>query len=59
MPDGYGVCYNPQESQIIFSVASWHSCVHTDSQQFGGRLTESLREMRDVLVAVKGSRSKL
>ncbi len=57
--DGYGVCYNPQEDQLLLAVSSWHHYPNTDSQLFGSRLAESLREMKDVLVASKGLSSKL
>ena len=49
--DGYGVCYNPRESEIIFTVTSWHHCSETDSQLMASRLHSSLTEMRDLLVS--------
>ncbi len=49
--DGYGVCYNPQEKQVLFSVSSYHHNPHTHSQQYMIRLSQSLQEMKDVLVA--------
>ena len=59
VPDGYGVCYNPQEKQIIFSVSSFHGCPKTDSYLFLQRLTESMGEMRQVLFAANGLSAKL
>ena len=59
VPDGYGVCYNPQENQIILSVSSFRSHPKTDSHFFLEKLTETLREMRDVMVAAKGLNAKL
>ena len=57
--DGYGVCYNPQETEILLSVSSFRQCHDTDSQLFGSKLIESLREMRDIMVSAKGTKSKL
>ena len=59
VPDGYGVCYNPQEKQVIFSVSSFHSCPETDSLRFLGKLTETMTEMHAVLTASKGLNAKL
>ena len=49
--DGYGVCYNPREHEIMMTVSSWHSCPDTDSLVMSSCLQESLREMRDLLVS--------
>lgn len=46
--DGYGICYNPQEDRIYISVSSFRKCPHTDSVLFAKKLTESLREMKDI-----------
>ncbi len=59
VPDGYGVCYNPQENQVMFSVSCFHSCPETDSIRFLNKLTETMADMRDMLVAGKGFSSKL
>ena len=59
VPDGYGVCYNPQENQIILSVSCFHSCPDTDSILFLKKISENLVEMRDVLVDAKGVSAKL
>jgi carnitine O-acetyltransferase len=48
--DGYGVCYNPREHEILVTVSSWHSCRETDSLMLSGLLRDSLRELRDLLV---------
>ena len=57
--DGYGVCYNPLESSFLITVSSFRSCLHTDSQLFGGKLKEALREMREVVVAAKSVHSNI
>lgn len=59
VPDGYGVCYNPREKQIIFSVSCFHSSPDTDSIRFLKNMSENLVEMRDMLVAAKGLPAKL
>ena len=57
--DGYGLSYNPQETQVLFSVSSCRQCPHTDSQLFVSMLVKSMREMHDVMMAAKGTKSKL
>ena len=51
MEDGYGVCYNPREQEIIFTVSSWNHCTSTDSLMMASHLNDSLKEMRDLLVS--------
>ena len=48
-PDGYAICYNPQEKKCLFSLATFRHCSETDTAKFGATLIESLREMRTVL----------
>ena len=50
VPNGYGVCYNPQNHRVIFAISSLRSCPETDSQVFGAKVMESLREMQAMLV---------
>ena len=57
--DGYGICYNPQEERIYFSVSSFRQCPHTDSMLFAKKLTESLREMKNIYDTVVPITSKL
>lgn len=59
MEDGYGVCYNPQEERIYISVSSFRHCPHTDSVLFAKKLTESLREMKNIFKTVQPILSKL
>ena len=49
--DGYGVGYNPQESQVIFCVSSFKHHHGTDSLLFGAKLLESMKDMQGVLAA--------
>ena len=48
-PDGYGICYNPQQQQIMFTITSSKKCHTTDSEKFGTLLFEALQEMNDVI----------
>ena len=50
-PDGYGVCYNPQEGKCIFAISSSKQHPQTDTTKFGASLMESLREMRITLAS--------
>ena len=59
VPDGYGVCYNPQETKITVSVSSFRGCPETDSLLFGAKLAESLREMQAVMTAARGKTANL
>ena len=59
VPDGYGVCYNPQENNIIFSISSFHSCPDTDSLLFVIKLKESLKEMKETILKAGTPNSKL
>ncbi|XP_061163747.1 carnitine O-acetyltransferase-like isoform X2 [Saccostrea echinata] len=49
VPDGYGVCYNPQEKQIIFGVSAFNCCPETESRKFIDSIRQSLYEMKTVL----------
>ena len=59
VPDGYGVCYSPQDHRTVFVVSSFRSCPETDNQLFGAKLMESMREMQAVLVKASGLSAKL
>jgi len=48
-PDGYGICYNPQEEKFFFSISTFRHHPETDASKFGLILIESLREMRSTL----------
>ena len=59
VPDGYGVCYNPQEDQLLISISSYYSNRETDSILFANKLKESLIEMKEAILAAKMPDSKL
>nr|XP_046233647.1 choline O-acetyltransferase-like [Scatophagus argus] len=48
VPNGYGVCYNPQSDHIIFCVSSFWENTETSSAVFVKALTEGLLEIRDL-----------
>ncbi|KAK1791702.1 hypothetical protein P4O66_013681, partial [Electrophorus voltai] len=48
VPNGYGVCYNPQSDHIIFSVSSFHDSPGTSSDMFVKAIVACLREMQDL-----------
>nr|XP_023696517.1 carnitine O-acetyltransferase-like isoform X2 [Paramormyrops kingsleyae] len=49
VPDGYGVCYNPMEEHINFSVSAFNSCAETNANKLASGLEEALLDMRDLL----------
>ena len=52
VPDGYGICYNPQEDHINFGVTAFNAATETDSEVFSQKLAESLLDMQYVLSRV-------
>ncbi|XP_061796068.1 choline O-acetyltransferase [Nerophis lumbriciformis] len=48
VPDGYGVCYNPQSDHFVFSVSSFRESPHTCSSKFVNSLERGLLDMRDL-----------
>ncbi|XP_076455057.1 carnitine O-acetyltransferase-like [Babylonia areolata] len=59
VPDGYGCCYNPQNSRLNFAVTAFNACPHTDSDRFSNVLRGSLMDMKELLLKVPSSESKL
>lgn len=49
-PDCYGVCYNPQDKQVHFTICALHSCLETSAARYAEELTTSLMDMRTILV---------
>lgn len=49
VPDGYGVCYNPMEEHVNFSVSAFNSCAETNANKLASGLEEALLDMRDLL----------
>ncbi|XP_061646749.1 choline O-acetyltransferase isoform X2 [Phyllopteryx taeniolatus] len=48
VPNGYGVCYNPQSDHFVFCVSSFRESPHTCSSQFVKSLERGLLNMRDL-----------
>eukprot|EP01126_Amoeba_proteus_P053179 TRINITY_DN646_c2_g1_i2.p1 TRINITY_DN646_c2_g1~~TRINITY_DN646_c2_g1_i2.p1 ORF type:complete len:453 (-),score=85.44 TRINITY_DN646_c2_g1_i2:94-1452(-) len=53
VPDGYGACYVLKKERIDVSICSDHTCPNTSSAKFASSLTESFREMAQLLVQIK------
>lgn len=53
VPDGYGVCYNPQNDKIILGVSTVNSNPETNSGHFATYLQRSLDEMRLLVTTAK------
>ena len=51
VPDGYGCCYNPQNSRLNFGITAFNMCCDTDSDKFAKVLRQSLMDMHDLLAS--------
>lgn len=49
VPDGYGICYNPMEAHINFSVSAYNSCAETNAARMAHYLEKALLDMRTLL----------
>ena len=52
-PDGYGVCYNPQEDKFIYVVTAFNSSPETHADYFSKQLNENLVLMQTLLLKAK------
>nr|CAD7199794.1 unnamed protein product [Timema douglasi] len=48
VPDGYGICYNPRNLNINFSISAFRSHPETSAKKFQEALYKSLQDMHDV-----------
>nr|CAD7445252.1 unnamed protein product [Timema bartmani] len=48
VPDGYGICYNPRNLNINFSISAFRSDPKTSAKKFQEALYKSLQDMHDV-----------
>lgn len=48
--DGYGICYNPRDDDMLLAVSSFPSCKETCSNGMGKSLSDALQDMYTVLV---------
>ena len=51
VPDGYGCCYNPQNTRLNFTITAFNMCCDTDSDKFANVLRQSFLDMRDLLAS--------
>ncbi|KAH7719843.1 Acyltransferase ChoActase/COT/CPT [Aphelenchoides avenae] len=49
-PDCYGVCYNPQEQRIFFTITAFNSCPITSARKFATELEQALNDFHEILV---------
>lgn len=58
--DGYGICYNPRNDDMLFAVSSFKNCAVTNADEMGRSLENALEDMYTVLVrAGEQPRSKI
>ncbi|KAK3601826.1 hypothetical protein CHS0354_041743 [Potamilus streckersoni] len=58
VPDGYGVCYNPQPDKIVVCVSSFKSCPETSSDFFAATIESSFLQMYELCLRVNAQRSQ-
>ncbi|XP_069093148.1 carnitine O-acetyltransferase [Pleurodeles waltl] len=56
VPDGYGVCYNPMEGHINFSVSAFNSCAETNAARLAHYLELALLDMQRLLQSTPKSK---
>ena len=49
VPDGYGVCYNPQDECIHIAVSSWNSSPDTDTPKLAQQISNALVDCQKLL----------
>uniref|UniRef100_A0A0N4ZQL6 Carn_acyltransf domain-containing protein n=1 Tax=Parastrongyloides trichosuri TaxID=131310 RepID=A0A0N4ZQL6_PARTI len=49
-PDCYGICYNPREKEIIFTITAYNECENTSTYNFGKELDRALCDLRNILL---------
>ncbi|XP_029467899.1 carnitine O-acetyltransferase isoform X2 [Rhinatrema bivittatum] len=49
VPDGYGVCYNPMDDHINFSVSAFNSCADTNVARLAHYLEQALLDMQSLI----------
>ena len=58
VPDGYGICYNPQKGRMLFAVSAFKKCHETSTTKFATKLFEVMHQMKIILES-QSSTSKL
>lgn len=58
--DGYGICYNPRDDDMLFAVSAFPGCCETNAREMGMALYDALNDMFSLLVrAGEKPKSKL
>uniref|UniRef100_A0A8C5R7C0 Carnitine O-acetyltransferase n=1 Tax=Leptobrachium leishanense TaxID=445787 RepID=A0A8C5R7C0_9ANUR len=57
VPDGYGVCYNPMDDHINFSVSAFNSCAETNAARLAHYLERALCDIQQLIL--QSPKSKL
>lgn len=47
--DGYGICYNPMDSQLLFAVSSWKNCKITNTRLLSDNIGKALMDAKLLL----------
>uniref|UniRef100_A0A0K0F336 Carnitine O-acetyltransferase (inferred by orthology to a human protein) n=1 Tax=Strongyloides venezuelensis TaxID=75913 RepID=A0A0K0F336_STRVS len=59
-PDCYGICYNPREKEILFTITTFNECEYTSSEHFSKELDRALCDLRNILLKTeKVNKAKL
>ncbi|XP_063792551.1 carnitine O-acetyltransferase isoform X2 [Pseudophryne corroboree] len=56
VPDGYGVCYNPMEDHINFSVSAFNSCAETNAARMAHYLEKALCDIQKLIQSTPKSK---
>lgn len=48
--DGYGICYNPRDKDMLFAVSAFSGCAATSAKEMGCALSDALNDMFELLV---------
>lgn len=48
--DGYGICYNPREHDMLLAVSAFRECRETSAAEMADALRSAFEDMREVLV---------
>ncbi|KTF97762.1 hypothetical protein cypCar_00039452 [Cyprinus carpio] len=48
VPDGYAVCYNPQQDHVHFSITAFNCCEETNAEKLALTLERSLRDLQEL-----------
>uniref|UniRef100_A0A673NCW5 Carnitine O-acetyltransferase-like n=1 Tax=Sinocyclocheilus rhinocerous TaxID=307959 RepID=A0A673NCW5_9TELE len=48
VPDGYAVCYNPQQDHVHFSITAFNCCEETNAEKLALTLERSLHDLQEL-----------